>query len=114
MAWEWRGQRLYLYQKEWTNGSCRSVYAGPASREITRLGAQLDRIERERRCVARREAAEEQERWAAVAATPPILLELERAARQAVADALHAAGYHQHDRGAWRKQRGKGKKDRSP
>jgi hypothetical protein len=51
------------------------------------------------------DAEDEQERWAALAATPPALLELEAAARIAVGAALEAAGYRQHDRGAWRKKR---------
>lgn len=104
MAWEWRKYRLYYYEKQWLGGTCRSVYVGAAAREITRLGAQLDRIEREQRAMLRMDAAAERERWAAMAATPPALLALEEAARIAVADAYRAAGYHQHKR-EWRKKR---------
>lgn len=106
MAYEWRKNRLYYYKKVRKNGHVRSEYGGPASSPITQCAAQLDQIARNRRALARLDAHDERETWAALAAPPPALLALEQAARQAVADALHAAGYHQHKR-QWRKRRAK-------
>ena len=105
MAYEWRGTHLYYYEKRWENGTCRSEYMRPKSSPITRCAASLDRITRDRRELARMDAEDERARWAALASPPPSLLELEAAARAAVARALQAAGYHQHDRGAGRKKR---------
>src|SRR5688572_5893411 len=59
MAYEWRKGHLYYYQKEWRNGTCRSVYAGAAKSEITRLAVQLDQITRTRRALERIEAEDE-------------------------------------------------------
>jgi hypothetical protein len=106
MAYEWRNGRLYLYKKVWKNGTCRSEYAGPAASPITQLDAQLDKLSRTRRELARMDAEDERDRWAKLASPPPLLLELEATARIAVAEALTAAGYHEHKR-VWRKQRAK-------
>jgi len=77
--------------------------------ETAQLIAQLDTIRGEMR--KERVAQERMERtiarneWAELASTPPELLELLAEAKRAAAEALQAAGYHQHDRGAWRKKR---------
>jgi len=106
MAYEWRNGHLYYYKKVWGNGTCRSEYAGPASSAITQCAAQLDLIVRNRQALARMDAEDEREQWAKLSSPPPALLALEAAARIAAAEALTAAGYHQHKR-QWRKQRAK-------
>ena len=105
MAYERRKGRFYYYRKVWRDGTCRSEYIGPPG-ERALLFSSLDKLDRERR---QQEAAERQiarAAFAELAAPPPALVEVLAEAQRATADALQAAGYHQHKRGEWRKRRG--------
>jgi hypothetical protein len=105
MGWETRGGHIYYYRKERQGRRVISTYCGRG--EIATLFAALDELDRERR---QQEAMERQfarAEFAEIAATPPELTMLLAEARAAIADALEAAGYHQHKRGEWRKRRAK-------
>ncbi len=106
MAYERRKGRYYYYRKVWRDGTCHSEYIGPAG-DRAYLFSSLDKLDRERR---RQEAMERQiacNEFAELATVPVELTELLAEARRATAEALEAAGYHQHKRCEWRKRRGK-------
>ena len=110
MAYESRNGRTYYYKKERQGKKVVSVYCGNGERaelwaDITALGRE------ERQCKAAERAAERAS-FAELARTPPALVELLAEAKRQTAEALEAAGYHQHKRGEWRKRRGN--KDESP
>jgi hypothetical protein len=100
MAWDTRGGRRYYYRSRREGGRVVRQYVGADL--LGELEAREDdrrRIERERAC---HELEQERERLAAADAP---LAELDALADALVAGALLLAGYHQHDRGAWRKGR---------
>jgi hypothetical protein len=109
MAYEWRKGRLYYYRKQRINGKVVSTYYGPAGGEYARLWSSLVAIDRERREQERMERTIARNEFAELASTAPELVELLAEAKRVTAEALHAAGYHQHDRGEWRKKRGHNK-----
>lgn len=106
MGWEERrnGNRYY-YEKRWEGGRCRSVYIGRG--EVAAAIAGLNEIERRQRGHGRaRELAGLEAAAANVGPALALLAELDLLATGATRGALHAAGYHQHDRGEWRRKRG--------
>ena len=96
MAWEARGGSRYFYKVSRDGGRVRRLYLGngPVA-ELAARDAELRRAERRARArsQARLEAAEAASR------------ELAELADLLARAALVAAGYHRHDRGAWRRRR---------
>lgn len=93
----------------------RMVYQYWGASEAAGLIAQLEAIDVEKRQLDRFDRQQARIELAELASTPPELLELLAEARRATAEALQAAGYHQHKRGEWRKRRaGKDKDEESP
>jgi hypothetical protein len=103
MGWETRRGHTYYYRKE--RQGCRVVSTYCGCGEIATLFAELDALDRERRQQERAVNQAARAKFAELAATPPELVILLAEARAAVAEALTAAGYHQHKR-QWRKRRG--------
>ena len=104
MGWEERRGHTYYYRKERQGRHVISTYCGRG--EIAALFAELDGLDRQRR---QQEAMERQiarNEFPDLAADPPELTRLLAEARAVVAEALTAAGYHQHKR-EWRKRRAK-------
>jgi hypothetical protein len=100
MATVYRNGRPYIYRSLRRDGRVTSEYGG--SGEDARLIGDLEAIERAERDALRREEHDERKRLDAL---DRILVELAGRARDLARDALTAAGYHQHDRGRWRKRR---------
>lgn len=100
MGWVQRNTGRYFYLSDRVAGRsrCRYFGTGPAA-ELVAAVVELRRVQK---AVARRERLTEQERLAV--ATAP-LLELCDLTDTLARAALVAAGFHQHDRGAWRRQR---------
>lgn len=101
MALVYRGGRPYLYKSIRRDGRVTSEYV--ASCESAVLISRMEAIETDERDFERwlegglRRESEEVERG---------LDELCEGASALAAAALAAAGYHRHDRGAWRRRRG--------
>jgi hypothetical protein len=95
MPWEQVGRRRYYSRSEWAAGRAvrRYVGTGPA--------AAADDLRRLERVIGARERRAEQDRHRE-AETP--LLELCGLTDLLTRVALVAAGYHRHDRGAWRRR----------
>lgn len=100
MAWERRGSNTYYYRSVRRGGRVEKEYRGGGVPGMltAELDAEVQREREDRRAVARAE----RERWA----------DLERSAREVddlmeglTAIELLAAGFHRHDRGAWRRRR---------
>ncbi len=108
MGWEMRGSSgPYYYAKERRGGRVVSTYLGRGE------GAQAiaDCIEYRRR----RDDLDRRDRQGTIeqaeqttAAARALLHDLDRLAGAAMRAALTDAGYHQHDRGEWRRRRGDG------
>jgi hypothetical protein len=104
MAWEDRKGKSYYYTKEREGSKVVSRYVG--SGEVAQLIGQFSALRRE----------EDRERRAEIAAERNAMLAADRAvddvmslANELMQEALQAEGFHQHDRGEWRKKRdGKG------
>jgi hypothetical protein len=101
MPWMGPGRRYY-YQRKRVNGRIEYTYygAGPA----TPLMAEIDQLDRERRQQERWEAQMACNEFNELAATPEHITQQLEQAKRAAAQALVAAGYHQHKR-QWRKKR---------
>ena len=100
MALVHRNGRTYLYRSVRTGGKVTSEYGG--SGEPARLIAQMETLERrERDCERQRERDERRE----LDDLEQALDELVEQAKALARGALAAAGYHQHERGEWRKRR---------
>jgi hypothetical protein len=97
MGWE-RGR--YYTRSRKVNGRVVREYVG--SGELAALAAQVDALERQRKEIGR--AAFQAERTD-LQALDGALDELNDAADLLAHAALAAAGFHQHKRGEWRKQR---------
>jgi hypothetical protein len=96
VAWEARGGGRYYYKVSRDGGRIRRLYLGngPVA-ELAARDAELRRAERRAR-------ARSQARLEAAEAASRELVELADLLARA---ALVAAGYHRHDRGAWRRRR---------
>lgn len=103
MAYESRNGRTYYYKKERQGKKVVSVYCGNGER--AELWADITALGIEERQLKAAERAAERASFAELARTPPALVELLAEARRQTAEALQAAGYHQHKRGEWRKRR---------
>jgi hypothetical protein len=100
MPWEQVGRRRYYYRNQWVAGrpARRYVGTGPAAE----LAAAADDLRRLEHAIAARERQAEQARFREAEAP---LLRLCGLTELLTRVALVAAGYHQHDRGAWRRTR---------
>lgn len=100
MGWKTRNGRSYYYQSERSGSSVKSRYIGTG--EQADLFSQLVKIDAEKRqfeSVWKRERNERIERFSARIAKACRLLTV---AAESIA---HAAGYHRHHRGPWRRRR---------
>src|SRR3954471_5309859 len=100
MPWEQVGRRRYYYRSEWSAGRPVRRYAGTGP--AAELAAAADDLRRLGRAIAARERQAEQGRRRDAEAPLRELCEVTDLLAQA---ALVAAGYHRHDRGAWRRRR---------
>src|SRR5215468_6171837 len=101
MPWEQRGEKRYYYHDKRVGSRVVRRYLGTGV--IAELVATVDDLARLERTIEVRERRAEQERFAAAAAP---LLELCDCSERLARAALLAAGFHRHDRGAWRFRRG--------
>ena len=100
MAWEQRGNRSYYYSAEKVNGRVEKRYlgSGPVAQAVARL-EQMDRDHKEddarplRRELSRLDALD------------TLMAAFHDAVEHEVNETLTRAGYHRHDRGAWRRKR---------
>ena len=102
MPWAQRGQHRYFFRKRKVGGRVvrRSYGRGPEAQLAAALAAQRQR-EREAEWARRRR---ERGRWDAKTETVQRLIEVSDLLVRA---ALLAAGFHQHERGAWRRKHGR-------
>ncbi len=99
MAWEQRGGKRYYYRTERRSGRAARRYVGCG--DVAELAAAADELRRLERAAADRERGEERQRLLEAEAPLLGLCSLADALARA---ALVAAGYHQHDRGEWRRR----------
>ena len=99
MPWAQRGPHRYFFRKQKVRGRVvrRSLGRGPEAQLAAALDAQKQR-EREAQWAQRRQ---DRERWEAEAG---FLQRLIAASDLLVRAALLAAGFHQHQQGAWRRR----------
>jgi hypothetical protein len=98
MAWVTRGRRRYYYQPVREGKLVRQVYYG--SGPMAELAAEADELRRaERRAKAFAWQEEEGQRQAADRSSQQV----EGLTDLLMRAALVAAGFHRHDRGAWRR-----------
>ena len=102
MAWQEVDGRRYYYRGRRLCGRTRRVYVGAAGSPAAELAAAADDLRRLEREVAARERQAEQARQQDAEAPLLQLCQMTDALTRA---ALLAAGFRQHDRGAWRKRR---------
>lgn len=102
MGWEYRNGKRYYYEKTRENGKVVSRYIGAG--QLAPLIAEVNRLDQQRRQLERFKAQQARAEFAELARAPEALTLLLEQAHQAVAQALQAAGYHQHKR-QWRKKR---------
>src|SRR5262245_32913242 len=100
MSWQKRGNQLYFYKSRRLNGRVRCWYFGngPAA-DFVAVEEQIHQLERQEATERRQAALARQQ---AVDAALDRVCEMTSLLARA---ALLAAGYHQHDRGAWRRRR---------
>src|ERR1700756_266784 len=100
MPWEQVGRRRYYYRNKWAAGRPPRRYGGAgAAAELAPAADDLRRLEH---AIAARERQAEQARYREAEAPLRRLCGLTDLLARA---ALVAAGYRQHDRGAWRRRR---------
>lgn len=103
MAWENRKNRSYFYRKMWVKGSKgRVVSEYHGTGEMGRIAQFTLGVRRHRRNMERAELYEMKEQDKVV---DRAVNDFRRQVMQFVANTLQANGYHQHDRGHWRKRR---------
>jgi hypothetical protein len=100
MGWERRGNRDYYYRATRVGGRVVREYVGTG--RVAELVARMDALERDEQETDRQCARRERERIDALDAP---LAELDELADLLARAALLAAGFRQHHRGEWRKQR---------
>ncbi len=99
MAWETRGNRSYLYQKERCGGKVKSIYVGRGEAALL-----IDQCENVRRQKAEIERTKENRQKVKIEAIDDRINALS-AINQSLVDALFLInGFHQHKR-QWRKKR---------
>jgi len=111
MAWETRKgtKRQYYTRSRRVNGQVQREYLGCG--ELARLSAEIDtaadEVQAALRTIAAQQRRHDQERREAIyGAILTPLDALDVLCQAAMRRELLAAGYHQHKRGEWRKQRG--------
>lgn len=97
MGWQ-RGKYYVKSRRIGTRVTTEYVGTG----ETALLIAQLDALDRERRDLARADAARARAQFRAQVKAPAALTDYRAAVRELVADVLGRLGYHQHKRGEWR------------
>jgi hypothetical protein len=103
MSWEQRnGCGAYYTSSHREHGRIVREYYGTG--ELGQLAADVDAIGRQARLVERDARDAERDR---IAAIEDPLVEVDRAVDLAVSGELLVAGYHRHDRGPWRRRRGR-------
>ena len=100
MPWDQRGGKRYYYRKSRRKGRSVRLYCGTGS--IADLAATADALLQVQREMDARKERQQQERREAAEA---LLRELCELSDLLVRATLIVAGYHQHDRGAWRLKR---------
>jgi len=101
MGWERRERGgLYYYRNTWQGGRPVKTYVGLG--RLADVAARRDAQERAQR--VERTAADREER-ARLQVADALVDQLCRETDILAAAALTVAGYHQHDRGAWRRRR---------
>jgi hypothetical protein len=100
MAWDTRRGHRYYYRSVRRGGRVVKEYLGTG--RVAELSARLDDLTRERRAIERQDRAAERARCEVLEAQTLELIQLTDAL---VAATLTVAGYHRHDRGAWRRRR---------
>jgi hypothetical protein len=100
MALVRRNGRTYIYRSVRRGGKVTSEYGG--SGECARLIGQMEAIERDEREYQR---WTEQEERRDLDELEDALDKMVQQAQALARETLTAAGYHQHDRGKWRKRR---------
>ena len=100
MAWEQVGRRRYYYRSQWVKGRSvrRYIGTGPAAE----LAAAADDLRKLKRAIAARERQAEQARRHQAEAPLLALCQLTDLLTRAT---LVTSGFHQHDRGTWRRCR---------
>ena len=102
MPWEQRnGKGHYYTSAHRENGRIVREYFGTG--ELGQLAADVDSLAVQTRLLEREAHAEERDRIAAIEGS---VADSSRAVDLAVTCELLVAGYHRHDRGAWRRRRG--------
>jgi hypothetical protein len=102
MSWELRNSRwVYTHSHRKSGRIVREYYGGG---ELGRLAAEVDNLARQTRRIEREERAAEHDRIAAI--EDPVVA-FGQAVDVAITCELLAAGYHRHDRGPWRRRRGR-------
>jgi hypothetical protein len=100
MPWDQRGEKRYYYRYSWQNGRAVRIYCGTG--EIAELAATADALLQVQREMDARKWKQEQKRRAAAEA---LLEELSKQADLLARATLIVAGFHQHNRSAWRLKR---------
>ena len=104
MAWEKRRGHLYYYRSQWNQGRVVKIYMGKGPK--AEAAAREDAAKRAER--AERRYAAEMDRLREEPAKD-LMADFDGQVKIMLRGALLDAGYHQHDRGKWRKRRGQTK-----
>jgi len=103
MSWEQRnGCGKYYTSSHREHGRIVREYYGTG--DLGQLAADVDALGVQTRLFEREDRAKERDR---IAATEDPLVEFDRAVDLAISAELFVAGYHRHDRGPWRRRRGR-------
>src|SRR5215468_11036990 len=100
MVWEQVGSRRYYYRSQWIAGRSVRRYVGTGP--VAEMAAAADDLRKLRRVIADRELKAEQTRRHQAEAPLGALCRLTDYLTRAT---FVTAGFHQHDRGAWRRCR---------
>jgi hypothetical protein len=100
MAWEQVGRRRYYYRSQWVKGRSVRRYIGTGP--VAELAAAADDLRKLKRAIAARERQAEQARHRQAEAPLLALCQLTDLLTRAT---LITSGFHQHDRGTWRRCR---------
>ncbi len=102
MPWQRVRDRQYFYRHRREGGTSRRIYVGAAGSPAAELAAAADDLRRLGKEIEARERREERSRFREAEAPLLALCEVTTLLTRA---ALAAAGFHQHDRGEWRRRR---------